>query len=331
MRGSGRESQLKSLRPGAEPGGRCRPPAASASPPSSPDSPFPPPRRPRPSPASPTTPSSSRPARPPQITVAVEAVPSCTLRIRRRTATVAADGRRLAVSFRFRVARRTRARVARATITCAPAAPQTVSLRVARPSRPRTRTTRRLVAGPIEAIASPAAPGSAVAPGSAAGPLGPAGPPPGVPMSPEETAAYAEAQTLWAESAGEHDDLWRSGECTDWADRKRPDVAQRVTIAKWTAELLGRATPRVRWSGGYWDETAAAYGLPTGTTPRAGALVTWDPGVGGSGSSGHIAYVESVGDDFFVVSEMHAPELGVVTERRVAIDTIADGGVAFVY
>ena len=268
-----------------------------------------------------------------QITVAVEAVPSCTLTLRRRTATVAAHGAS-SVSFRFRVARRTRARVARVTITCAPAAPQTVSLRVARPSRPRTRTTRRLVAGPIEGIAfpeAPAAPGGAVAPGSAVGPLGPAGPPPGVPMSPAETAAYAEAQTLWAEKAGEHDDLWRSGECTDWADRKRPDVAQRVTIARWTAELLGRATPRVRWSGGHWDETAAAYGLPTGTTPRAGALVTWDPGVGGSGSVGHIAYVESVGDDFFVVSEMHAPELGVVTERRVAIDTIADGGVAFVY
>ena len=64
---------------------------------------------------------------------------------------------------------------------------------------------------------------------------------------------------------------------------------------------------------------------------KAGALVTWDPGVGGSGSVGHIAYVESVGDDSFVVSEMHAPDLGVVTERRVPIATIADGGVAFIY
>jgi hypothetical protein len=49
------------------------------------------------------------------------------------------------------------------------------------------------------------------------------------------------------------------------------------------------------------------------------------------GQRRHIAYVESVGDDYFVVSEMHAPDLGVVTERRVPIATIADGGVAFIY
>ena len=114
-------------------------------------------------------------------------------------------------------------------------------------------------------------------------------------------------------------ELWRTGECTDWADRKRPDVVERVTVAKWTAELLGRPAPPVDWNGGYWDETAAAYGLEVGTTPRAGALVTWDPGVMGAGErTGHVGYVESVGADAFVVSEMHAPERGVVTERRIA-------------
>ena len=255
-----------------------------------------------------------------QITLRVEAVETCTLRIRRRVATVDAEGA-AGVTFRFRIARRTRARFARATISCAPAAPQTVTFRVSR-ARLRGRTTRRLVAGRIEGVASLAAPPALEAPAPQA---------PGRPLSPEEAAAVAEAQTLWVEQAGEHDELWRSGECTDWADRKRPDVVERVTVAKWAAQLLGRLAPAVRWSGGHWDETAAAYGLPTGTTPQAGALVTWDPGVGGSGSVGHIAYVESVGDDSFVVSEMHAPDLGVVTERRVPIATIADGGVAFIY
>ena len=275
-----------------------------------------------------------------EIAVQVDAVPSCTLRIRRRSATVATQGAS-SVTFRFRVARRTGARRARATVSCAPAVAQSIRLRVARTGHRPAHPVRRLVAGRIHGAAGSGDPSAATgtdAPAGAAGPgrpvhgpIGPAGPPPGVPMSPEESSAYSRAQALWSEHAEEHDDLWRSGECTDWADRKRPEIVERVTVAKWTAELLGRPTPVIRWGGGHWDETAAAYGLPTGTVPRAGALVTWDPGVGGSGEVGHIGYVESVGEDTFTVSEMHAPELGVVTERRVPIDSIADGGVAFVY
>ena len=256
-----------------------------------------------------------------QITVHVESVPSCTLRVRRRTATVAADGA-VAVSFRFRVAPRTSVRRARATVTCEAAAAQTVALRIVPRIRSRARRTARLIAGPIRAAASR---GAAPAPAHGTPPIAGG-------ATPEEASALAEAQAQWTASASEHRELWRTGECTDWADRKRPDVVERVTVAKWAAELLGRPAPKVNWNGGFWDETAAAYGLPVGSTPKAGALVTWDPGVMGAGDvTGHIGYVESVGPDAFVVSEMHAPERGVVAERRIALDAVPQRGIAFIY
>lgn len=72
----------------------------------------------------------------------------------------------------------------------------------------------------------------------------------------------------------------------------------------------------VPWMGNAfeWYGNAQAAGWPTGSTPRAGAiLVDWE-----SRYFGHVAYVEAVnGDGSFVVSEMNYVAWGVIDTRTI--------------
>ena len=96
---------------------------------------------------------------------------------------------------------------------------------------------------------------------------------------------------------------------------------------------MGRPDSGISWDGGFWDDMARAARLPVGTVPRAGAVVTFDPGTMDAGALlGHVAYVERVnGDGTFTISEMNAPYPWQVTYRTIPVAAIAGGGIAFVY
>lgn len=67
------------------------------------------------------------------------------------------------------------------------------------------------------------------------------------------------------------------GWCTWYAKNMRPDL------------------PNSLGNGGQWVASARAQGIPTGSTPRVGAIAE---------QAGHVAYVEAVNGDMVTVSEM---------------------------
>jgi surface antigen len=126
--------------------------------------------------------------------------------------------------------------------------------------------------------------------------------------------------------------VFRNGQCTDWAAQRRPDIVEHATVRLWAAYLTGVTDAVANWNGGFWDDTARAAGLEVGTVPRPGAIVTFDPGTLGTPATGHVAYVESVsGDGAFTVSEMNAPRPYEVTYRTFDAAAVSRGGIAFVY
>ncbi|MGH2518371.1 MAG: LysM peptidoglycan-binding domain-containing protein [Chloroflexota bacterium] len=102
------------------------------------------------------------------------------------------------------------------------------------------------------------------------------------------------------------------GQCTYWAAQARPDIGSRV---------IGNAAS--------WLYSARASGLPTGTVPRVGSVVVYQPGVQGAAWVGHVAYVTSVAPSgrSFTVSEMNFPYWGHVTYRT----SYTGWGVNFIY
>jgi surface antigen len=81
------------------------------------------------------------------------------------------------------------------------------------------------------------------------------------------------------------------GTCTWYAKEMRPDL------------------PNNLGNGGSWVANAAAQGLPTGTTPRAGAI---------GEEPGHVVYVEAVHGNMIDISEMnYAGGVGQVHRRTV--------------
>lgn len=102
------------------------------------------------------------------------------------------------------------------------------------------------------------------------------------------------------------------GQCTYWAAQERPDIGSNV---------IGNASS--------WLYSARASGLPTGTMPRVGAIVVYQPGADGAAWTGHVAYVTSVAGDgaHFTVSEMNFPYWGRVTYRS----SRTGWGVGFIY
>jgi surface antigen len=52
-----------------------------------------------------------------------------------------------------------------------------------------------------------------------------------------------------------------------------------------------------------WASQAQAHGVPVDGTPAEGAIAWWGAVAGGTSSSGHVAYVEDLGNGYIVVSE----------------------------
>jgi len=103
--------------------------------------------------------------------------------------------------------------------------------------------------------------------------------------------------TETADAAGYNPFYW--GQCTWYAYNMRPDLA---------GHLWGNASN--------WPYAARVSGDAVGTSPRAGALVVFQPGVQGAWGTGHVAYVTAVGSNgWFQVSETDYPYPGQVTYR----------------
>ncbi len=78
---------------------------------------------------------------------------------------------------------------------------------------------------------------------------------------------------------------------------------------------IGRPIPKNLGNAITWLRAAQAAGIPTGSTPRAGAVL-WHGDIGGLG---HVAFVEKVNaDGSILVSDMNYPIWGRVTYRTVA-------------
>lgn len=100
------------------------------------------------------------------------------------------------------------------------------------------------------------------------------------------------SQSARGSSAG---NTYSYGWCTWYAKQMRPDL------------------PNNLGNGGQWVANARAQGIPTGTTPRVGAIAE---------QSGHVAYVEAVNGGMVTVSEMgYNYTSGTVTRRTVAAST----------
>jgi surface antigen len=116
-------------------------------------------------------------------------------------------------------------------------------------------------------------------------------------VGPVEAAALAHERWM-KEGAAILGDFNGSGQCTEWAAQKRPDVIQRVFEADWAAQLQGVAEPAHLGDADTWATAAAAVGFQVSELPVAGALVVWQPNVEGAGEeTGHVGYVESVSPD----------------------------------
>lgn len=87
----------------------------------------------------------------------------------------------------------------------------------------------------------------------------------------------------------------------------------------------------IPWFGNasQWLGAAAAAGYATGRTPAVGAVAVWYPGQGGAGGSGHVAYVEAVGNGTYTVSEMNWNGGWAHTSSRTLADSSPIGG--FIY
>ncbi len=152
-----------------------------------------------------------------------------------------------------------------------------------------------------------------------------------------------QAKHWWARSADVILSAFHSGisfgECTDYAVRRRPDVVARVDAWAYANYLLrGRHGPlRVDWNARMWTYDAERAGMTTGSRPRMGAVIVFQPGAYGAlAPFGHVAVVNSVAaDGSFTISEMHAPAVARVTSRwfgaRTARAMASDPGVSFIY
>jgi surface antigen len=141
------------------------------------------------------------------------------------------------------------------------------------------------------------------------------------------------AQRFWNVDGPAVLSLFHNGQCTMWAQERRPDIVRQGVEAIVAHEIAaGRPENMGDWDARLWPANARQAGIPTGHLSRAHALIAFQPGVLGAGSSGHIAYVQQVyRDGSFLISEMHAPVLWRVTHQRL---TAADGrlpGVTFIY
>ena len=87
----------------------------------------------------------------------------------------------------------------------------------------------------------------------------------------------------------------------------------------------------VTWHGNAkdWLRNARKQGIPTGNTPKPGAIVVYY-GPGFPPAYGHVGIVMEVGDDDMVIKDMNYRALNEVTTRRESFDNPAIIGYIYV-
>ena len=73
--------------------------------------------------------------------------------------------------------------------------------------------------------------------------------------------ALSRARADWVQFGTAYLNVFRNGQCTDWAAQKRPDIVERGTVQLWADYLAGDERAIANWNGGFWDDTARAAGL----------------------------------------------------------------------
>lgn len=121
------------------------------------------------------------------------------------------------------------------------------------------------------------------------------------------------------EGLGSGGDPYPLGQCTWYAWLKRPDLP-------WFSGSAGNALN--------WISSAQAHGIPTGTTPVAGAIVVFQPRQDGAGGYGHVAYVESVNGGSISISEANYSGVRVretIDGIPIEVQTISSAGLHYIY
>jgi surface antigen len=115
-----------------------------------------------------------------------------------------------------------------------------------------------------------------------------------------------------------------AGQCTWWAEQE---------FHGWTGMYIN--TLGINGTDGnaeYWAYNAAHRGWAVGTTPRAGSIAVFQPGVAGADSFGHVAWVTQVypSQNAIEVSEMNFEGPGIVDSRRIS-PAFGVAGLQYIY
>ena len=149
-----------------------------------------------------------------------------------------------------------------------------------------------------------------------------------------QARALAQARARWEKYGATilssfHSGL-NAGQCTDYVASMRPDIIQAVTEWEWDENNLGHHRAAVSsWAADEWAKNASLAGIPEGHVPELNAVIVFQPGQLGAGSSGHVAIVSGLSSNGFVIKEMNgsppAGGLGKVDERSLIVGTTPGG------
>jgi surface antigen len=115
-----------------------------------------------------------------------------------------------------------------------------------------------------------------------------------------------------------------SGQCTWWVEQQ---------FRAYTGAYIN--TLGINGTNGNalnWGYNASQRGWSVGSVPRIGSIAVFQPGVGGTGSVGHVAWVTQVypAKNSIVISEMNVKGLGV-TDTRTISPAFGVNGLQYIY
>ncbi len=157
-------------------------------------------------------------------------------------------------------------------------------------------------------------------------------------------ASWQIASGWWAGAASAYKAAFRNGQCTDLAERMRPDIVATVAqtmyaeyLDAWNAwQASGEQGPAPveaapDWNATAWDRDAEAAGMAVGTTPRARAIMVFHSS-DESSWPGHVAYVDQVNPDGSVlITEENNSGLWEVDQRTVTPADMAGRSIDYIY